>query len=155
LRQNPYIVNNLLKPYLLHTLEIGILHLLQKRIFHFMKSYKPLDKYNAIWLSAPASHNLTSNEKSSEEVSQLNGKELKDMHRYLRGVVTQSVQGASPAQRPIFNRPIECTLALLQFYTYAQYKSRHDETLSCMEDDACRFHTFKDDFLLGRAGKQG
>jgi len=37
---------------------------------------------------------------------------------------------------------------------YAPYKSHNDATLSYMEDALCRFHTFKDDFLLGRAGKQ-
>ena len=41
------------------------------------------------------------------------------MSRYLLGVVTQSLQGESPAQSPIFIRPIECTRALLEFYMYA------------------------------------
>jgi len=36
---------------------------------------------------------------------------------------------------------------------YARYKSHNDATLSYMEDALCRFHTFKDVFLLGRAGK--
>jgi hypothetical protein len=35
------------------------------------------------------------------------------------GVVTQALRGGSPAQRPIFNRIIECTRALLEFYMYA------------------------------------
>jgi hypothetical protein len=37
---------------------------------------------------------------------------------------------------------------------YARYKSHDDATLSYMEDAVRRFHTFKDDFLLGRAGKK-
>jgi len=76
------------------------------------------------------------------------------MSRYLLGVVMQSLRGGSPAQRPIFNRAIEFTRALLEFYIYAQYKSHNDATLSYMEDSLRRFHTFKDVFLLGRAGKK-
>jgi len=102
----------------------------------------------------PAYHNLTPKTKSYEEVSQWNGKEMKEMSRYLLGVVTQSLQGGSPAQRPIFNRAIECTRALLEFYMYARYKSHDDATLSYMEDALCRFDTFKDVFLHGRAGKK-
>jgi hypothetical protein len=93
-------------------MQIGMLHHLQKWIFHFMKTHKRLDKYNAIWLSVPAYHDLTTKNKAYEEVSQWNGKEMKEMSRYLLGVVTQSLQGESPAQCPIFNHAIECTESL-------------------------------------------
>ena len=119
-----------------------------------MKTHERLDKYNAIWLSVPAYHDLTPKNKSYEEVSQWNGKEMKEMSRYLLGVVTQSLRGGSPAQRPIFNHAIECTRALLEFYMYARYKSHDDATLSYMEDALHRFHTFKDVFLLRRACKK-
>jgi hypothetical protein len=74
---------------------------------------------------------------------------MKEMSRYLLGAVTQSLGGGNPAPRPIFNRAIECTRALLQFYMYARYKSHDDTTLSYREDALHRFHTFKDVFLLG------
>jgi len=135
-------------------MQIGMLDHLQKRIFHFMKTHERLDKYNAIWLSVPAYHYLTPQNKSYEEVSQWNGKEIKEISQYLLGVVTQSLRGGSPAQRPIFNHAIECTRALLEFYMYAPYKSHNDATLSYMDDALCHFHTFKDVFLLGRAGKK-
>jgi hypothetical protein len=37
---------------------------------------------------------------------------------------------------------------------YARYNSHDDATLSYMEDALCHFHTFKDIFLLRRAGKK-
>jgi len=37
---------------------------------------------------------------------------------------------------------------------YARYKSHDDAALSYMEHALHRFHTFKDVFLLGRAGKE-
>jgi len=136
-------------------MQIGMLDHLQKWIFHFMKTHERLDKYNATWLSVPAYHDLTPKNKSYEEDSQWNEKEMKEMSRYLLAVVTQSLRGGNPAQRLIFNRAIECTRALLEFYLYARYKSHDDATLSYMEDALRRFHTFKDVFLLGRAGKKG
>jgi hypothetical protein len=102
----------------------------------------------------PAYHYLTPTTKSYEEVSPWNWKEMKDRSWYLLGVVTQSVQGGSPAQQPVFNRAIEYTPALLAFYVYAQYKSHDDATLSCMEDALCCFHTLKDIFFLRQAGKK-
>jgi hypothetical protein len=131
--------------------QISILDHLQKWIFHFMKTQKRLDKYCVIWLSVPAYHDLTPKTKSFEEVSQWNGKEIKEMSQYLLGVVTQSLGGGSPAQHPIFNSTIECTWALLEFYIYAQHKSHDDATLRYMEDALYHVNTFKDVFLLGPA----
>jgi len=147
-RHIPCIMSDLPKPNLLHTMQIGMLDHLQKWIFHFMKTHKQLDKYNTIWLSVHAYHDLTPKNKSYEEVSQWNGKEMKEMSRYLLGVVTQSLRGGSPAQHPIFNRATECAQALLEFYMYGRYKSHDDATLSYMEDALHRFHTFKEGFSL-------
>jgi len=146
-------VSDLPKLDLLHTMQIGMLDHLQKWIFHFMMTHEWLNKYNAIWLSVPAYHDHTPKNKSYEEVSQWNGKEMTEMSWYLVGVVTQSLPGGNPAQRPIFNRANECPRALLEFYMYARYTSHNDATLSYMEDTFHHFHTFKDVFLHGRAGK--
>jgi len=154
-RHIPCIVSDLPKPDLLPTMKIGMLEHLPQWIFHFMKTHERLDKYNAIWLSVPAYDDVTPKNKSYEEVSQWNGKEMKQMGWYLLGVITQSVQDSSPAQRPIFNRAIQCTRALLELYMHARYKSHDDATLTYMEDVLHRFHTFKDVFLLGRAGNEG
>jgi hypothetical protein len=153
-RHIPCIVSDFPKHDLLHTIQIGMLDHLQKCIFHFMKTHRRLDKYNAIWLSVPAYHDLTTKNKPFEDVSQRNGKETKERSQYLLGVVTQSLRGRSPAQRPIFNHAIECTRALLEIYMYARYKSHHDATLSYMADALRRFHPCKDGILLGRAGKK-
>jgi hypothetical protein len=135
-------------------MQIGMLDHLHKWIFQFMKTHEWHDKYNAIWLFVPGYHDLTPKNKSYEEVSHWNGKEIKKMSRYLLGVVTQSLRGGSPTQSPIFNHAIECTRALLEFNMYARYTSHNDATVSYMEDAMLRLHTFKDVFLLGRARKK-
>jgi hypothetical protein len=147
------IVSDFPKPDLLHTMQIGMLEHLQMWISRFMKTHELLGKYNAIWSSVPAYHDLNPKKKSYEKVSHWNGQEMKEMCQYLLGVVTQSLQGGSPAQRLKFNHAIQCTRALLEFYMYAPYTSHDDATLSYMEDVLGRFHTFKDVFLLGRSGK--
>jgi hypothetical protein len=78
---------------------------------------------------------------------------MKEISRYLLRVVTQTLQGGSPAQRPVFNRPIECTWLLLEFYMYDPYKSHDDATLHYMEDAMHRLHTFEDVFFIRRARK--
>jgi len=120
-----------------------------------MTTHEWLDIFNAIWLSVPAYHDLTPKTKPYEEVFQWNGKGMNGMSQYLLGVVTQSLRGGSPTQRPIFNCPIECTQTLLEINEYARYKSHDDAILSYMEDALSRFHTFKDIFFLCRAGKKG
>jgi hypothetical protein len=45
-------------------MELRMLDQLQKWIFDFMKMQEWLDKYNAIWLSMPAYHDLTPKNKS-------------------------------------------------------------------------------------------
>jgi hypothetical protein len=52
-------------------------------------SYKVLDQFNAIWLFLPVYNDLTPHSQSDQNVSQWNGKEMKDMRRYLLGVVKQ------------------------------------------------------------------
>jgi len=153
-RHIPCTMSDLPKPDLLHSMQIGMLGHLQKCIIHIMKTHKRVDKYNALWLSVPAYHNLKQETKWYEDVSQSNGKEMKELSRYLLGVVTKSLRGWSPDQRPIFNHAIEFTQALLEFYMYAHYKSHDDATLSCMENPLRRLHTFKDVSLLRRAGKE-
>jgi hypothetical protein len=55
-RHVPCIVSDLPKPDLLRTIQISMLHFLQKLIFLFLKMHERMDKYNAIWLSLPAYH---------------------------------------------------------------------------------------------------
>jgi len=109
---------------------------------------------STIWLSVPAYHDLTPKNQSYEELAQWNGKEMREMSQYWLWVETQSLQGGSPAQSPIFNHSIECTWALLEFHMHAQYKSHNDATLSYMGDALHHSHTFRDVFFLGRASNK-
>jgi len=138
----------------LHTIQMGSLFHLQEWIFHFMTMRERLNKYNAIWLSVPAYHNLTPKNQWYVVLSQWTGKEMKEISQCPLGVVTQSLQGRSPSQHPIFNPAIECTQALLEFSMYALKKFHNNATMSYMEDALHDFHTFKDVSLLRIAGNE-
>jgi hypothetical protein len=79
---------------------------------------------------------------------------MKEMSGYQHGVVTQSLRGESPAERPILNHAMECTRPLTVFYMYARYGCHNDATLSSMEDSCRCFDSFKDVVLIGRAGNK-
>jgi hypothetical protein len=125
-------VSYLPKPDLFHPMQISMRDHLQKWSFQFIKMHEQLDKYNAIWFSLPTSQDLTSKTMSYKEVSQLNGKEVKQISQYLLGVVKHSLGRGSPTQHPIFNCPIVWTQALFEFYMYALYESHDDAALIYM-----------------------
>jgi len=152
-RYGPGIVGDLPKPNPYHTMQIGMHDHLQMWSVHFMMTHERLGKYNVIWLSVPAHHDLTPKLMSHEEVSQRNWKDMREMSQYLRGVVTQSLRGGGPAQRPIFNRTIQYKQGWLHFYMYARYTCHHDASIRYMEDSKRRFHTIKYVSLPGPKAK--
>jgi hypothetical protein len=127
---------------------------LQKWMVHVMMTPEQLDKYNLIWSFVPAYHDLTPNTKSYEEVSERNGKEMKEMSRYLLGVVTMSLRGRYPTQHLIFNHSTEFAWVLSEWYMYALFKSHDNATSSYMENAMHCFHTFRDVVLLMEASKK-
>jgi hypothetical protein len=82
-------VSDFLKPDLLNSMQISMLDHLHKWIFHFMKTHKQHNNYNAIWLLVSVCYDCTPKTKSCEAIPQWNGKEMKETSWYLLGVVTQ------------------------------------------------------------------
>jgi len=103
------LVVDLLKSDLLRTMEIGMPDHLKKWIVHLTNTHKWLEKYNAIWLSMSASHDLTTKRSSYEEESRWNVKEMKEMNWLLLGVETQTLRHGSPTRHIIFNHTNHCS----------------------------------------------
>jgi hypothetical protein len=76
------------------------------------------------------------------------------MTRFLVGVVRNALRDPSPSQRSVFDRAVECSRSLIEFYFYCQYDSHDDETLDLMDNALRRFHDSKDVFQQFRAGKR-
>ena len=88
-----------------------------------------------------------------KEVSCWNREEIKTMTWFLVGVIQNALQNPSPTQRCIFDRAVEWSHSLIEFYFYCQYDSYDDEMLDLMDDTLHRFHNLKDVGQQFRAGK--
>jgi hypothetical protein len=91
-------VNDLPKPYLFDTMQIGMLDHLQKSMLHFIRTHERLNKYNSLWLPDSAYFSLTPKNQFREDVSRSNRRVMKEMSRNLLGGVTKSLRGGNPIQ---------------------------------------------------------
>ena len=142
------------KPDLLHTMQIGMLKHLLLWLHEFLKQHKRLEKFNDIWLSVPAYLDMTKPRCAYEEVSWWNGGEIKTMTRFLVGVVHNALRDPTSTQRDAFERAVECTRSLIEFYFYSQYNSHDEETLNLMDNALLCFHDAKGVFQQFRASKR-
>ncbi len=148
------VTSDLPKADLLHTMQIGMLKHLLDWLFEFLKLHKRLERFNSLWLSVPAYLDMSKPRRAYEEVSRWNGGEIKNMTRFLVAVLRNALRNPSASQRTVFDRAIECSRALVEFYFYCQYDSHDNETLNLMDNALRRFHDSKDVFLQFRAGKK-
>jgi hypothetical protein len=135
-------------------MQIGMLKHLLLWLHELLKQHKRLNKFNDIWLSVPAYLDMSKPRCAYEEVSRWNGGEIKTMTRFLTGVVRNALRDPSPSQRDVFERAVECTRSLIEFYFYCQYDSHDDETLNLMENALRCFHDTKNVFQQFRASKR-
>ena len=147
------VTSDLPKPELLHSMQIGMLKHLLTWLHEFSKQHKQLDKFNNIRLSVPAYLDMTKARCTYKEVSHWNGGEIKMMIRFLVGVVRNALWDPSPSQCSVFDRAVECSRSLIEFYFYRQYESHDDETQDLMDNALHCFHDSKDVFQQFRAGK--
>jgi hypothetical protein len=94
-------------------MQLGMLKHLLNWLQQFMKKFKRLERYNEIWLSVPAYLDITQPKKSYEEITQWAGTELRQISRYLLGVVTNTLRSPSPLEKPIFDNFLAFGIALL------------------------------------------
>jgi Plavaka transposase len=148
------VTNDLPKPDLLHTIQLGMLKHLLGWLSEFLKQHKRFEAFNNIWLSVPAYLDMTQPRRAYEEVSSWQGKEIKTMSRFLIGVLRNALRTPSASQRGVFNQAIECSRALVEFYFYSQYESHDEQTLALMSAALRDFHHSKNVFRQFRAGKK-
>ena len=92
-------------------------------------------------------------EKAYREVTQWQGKEMRNLGHCLLGVLAVALRQPDSTQVIPFNCALECIRALVDFNMMAQYRSHTDETMAYLEDYLGRFHQMKDIFLEFRVSK--
>src|SRR5205807_10297823 len=92
--------------------------------------------------------------KAYHEVTQWQGKEMRNLGRCLLGVLAVALWQSDSTQVLPFKRDLSCVRALVDFNMMAQYRSHTPETLAYMEQYLNHFHKTKDIFLEYRVSKR-
>jgi len=154
-RTNP---SELPKPDLLHTVYLGILKHLMEWVQDFLKKYNRLDIFDEVWSSMGAYPGFTVPNKAYRQVSQWQGKEMRNLGRIVLAAFTAALRAPTEAQRYPFRAATRCVAALIDFHLLAQYKIHTETTLQYMHDSLETFHKEKyifQEFRVGKRAKKG
>jgi hypothetical protein len=142
------------KPDLLHTVYLGILKHLMEWVQDFLKKHDRLDSFDEAWSSMGAYPGFTVPKKAYRQVSQWQGKEMRNLGRIVLPAFTTALRAPTDAQRQPFRNATRCVAALIDFHLLAQYKTHTETTLKYMHDSLKAFHEEKSIFQEFRVGKR-
>jgi len=142
------------KPELLHTVYLGLFKHLMDWISGFLKKHARLQAFDDTWKALPPYPGFFVPKKGYREVTQWQGKEMRNLGRCLLGVLAVALR--QPDRREVipFKHALDCVRALVDFNMMAQYRSHTHETIAYMEEYLDRFHRMKDIFLEFRVSKR-
>ncbi|KAG0633391.1 hypothetical protein HOY80DRAFT_896568 [Tuber brumale] len=132
------------KPDILHVVYLGIFEThLMKWIIRFLKKYKTLQAFDAVWKNLPAYPGYSPPNKEYSRVSQWTGKEMRNL-----------VRGLLPCFAAALCHPsLTCVRSIIDFTLMAQYQSHTEETIQYLERYLKAFHDHKDVFKEYRKDK--
>ena len=139
---------------LLHTIYLGLFKHIMDWIQGFLKKHGRLQAFDDAWKPLPPYPGFFVPKKAYREVTQWQGKEMRNLGRCLLGVLAVALR--QPDSTPVipFKRALECIRVLVDFNMMAQYRSHTDETMAYMEDYLGRFHQMKDILLEFRVSNR-
>ena len=123
------------------------------RIQGFLKKHGRLQAFDDSWKTLPSYPGFFVHKKAYREVTQWQGKEMRNLGLCLLGVLAVALRQPDSTQVIPFKRALDCVRALVDFNMMAQYRSHTEETMAYMEDYLGRFHQMKDIFLKFRVSK--
>jgi hypothetical protein len=142
------------KPDLLHTVYLGLFKHMMDWIQGFLKKHKRQQAFDDAWKALPSYPGFFVPKKAYREVTQWQGKEMRNLGRCLLGVLAVALRQPDGTQILHFKRAFACVRSLLDFNLMAQYRSHTDETVAYMDEYLNRFHQRKDIFLEFRISKR-
>jgi len=141
------------KPHMLHTVYRGLFKHMMDWIQGFLKKHRPHEAFDEVWKALPPYPGFLVPKKAYREVTQWQGKDMRNLGRCALGVVAVALrQPGSPQLIPV-KRALGCVRALVDFNMRAQYRSHTAETIIYMEDYLDTFHKMNDIFLEFRVTK--
>lgn len=144
----------LFKPDILHNVYLGLFKHLMQWIEDFLKKHDRQELFDEVWKSLPPYPGFFVPKKAYREVTQWQGKEMRNLGRCILGVLASSLRRPTPAQQGPFRDAIRCVRALVDFSLMAQYQSHTTDTLGYMQQYLKDFHRYKDVFQEFRSSKK-
>ena len=135
------------KPDMLHTIYLGLFKHMMDWIQGFLKKHARQQAFDDAWKALPSYPGFFVPKKAYREVTQWQGKEMRNLGRCLWGVRAVALRQPDSPQVQPFTRALTCVRSRLDFTMMAQYRSHTPQTISYMEEYAKQFHKTKDIFL--------
>jgi len=139
--------SDLYKPDMLHTIYLALFNDMMDWIEGFLKKHGRLQAFDDVWKALPPYPGFFVPKKAYREVTQWQGKEMRNLGRCILGVLAVALRQPGGAQVIPFKRALRCVRALVDFNMMAQYRSHTSDTIAYMEDYLHQFHKLKDIFF--------
>jgi len=138
---------NLHKPDMLHTIHLGLLKHMMDWIQVFLIKHGRQQAFDDAWKGLPRYPGFFVPKKAYRDVTQWQGKQMRNVRRCLLGVLTVALRQPDSTQVQPFRRALTSVRSLLDFAMRAQYRSHTPETISYLDEYAMQFHEMKDILL--------
>jgi len=112
---HPVLAPGLHKPDLLHTVYLGLFKHLMHWISGFLKKHAQLQAFDDTWKVLPPYPGFSVPKKAYREVTQWQGKEMRNLGRCLLGVLAVALRQPDSRQVIPFKDALDCVWALVDF----------------------------------------
>jgi hypothetical protein len=119
----------------------------------FLKSHRRLGWFEDAWM-VPPYPGLTVPNKPYRQVIQWQGKDMRNLMKFLVPVFASALRNPAPSQRDDFNRALACVKAYAGFFNVSHYLSHTESTIGYMIDYLKEMHKYINVFSEGRKTKQ-
>ena len=141
------------KPDLLHNINLSRFKHMMEWVEGFLKKHKRQQAFDNAWKELPPYPRFSVPKRAYHEVTQWQGKEMRNLGRCISAVLASALQIPDSFQHQDFNMALKCVGALVDFSLMTQYRSHTPDTLVYMERYLQTFHQTKDIFLEFRTSK--
>jgi len=145
--------SDLHKPDLLHNIYLGVFKHMMQSVEGFLKKHRQQQAFHDAWKEIPPYLGFSVPKKANREVTQWQGKEMRNLSRCILVVLASALRNPDSSQHHEFQIALKCVSALVDFSLMAQYRSHTPDTLSYLERYLLTFHQTTDIFLEFRTSK--
>jgi len=140
-------LSDLHKPDMLNTVYLVLFKHMMDWIQGFLKRHGRLEAFDEVWKASPPYPGFLVPKKAYREVTQWQGKQMRNLRRCVLGVLATALRQLGSAQLIPIKRALGCVRQLVNFNIMVQYRSHTAETITYMEHYLDTFHKMKDIFF--------